>query len=284
MAEETKIAWTDATWNPWQGCHKVSQGCKFCYAERWAKKVRWDFTYVHRSADKTFNAPLTWKEPKLVFTCSISDFFIEEADAWRGEAWEIIRKTPWLTYQILTKRPENIPSRLPEDWGEGWPNVWLGISAENRDELVIREIKFSPVRAKVKFLSIEPLLESISGPLRSYVHDFDWVIIGGESGNKGERRDCELMWINGVINVCKDHLVPVFVKQMGTGLAKKMGMKDWHGGDIEEFPKQFQIREWPKNYSPPSKPFPVLVEAVIGTDKAIVQENLFNNTNQGEKR
>ena len=127
MGKRTNISWTTHTWNPWQGCHKVSLGCKHCYAETLVeKRMGRKFTEIRRSAPTTFSAPLKWnrefvlKNPvggprpkEYVFACSISDFFIEEADAWRDEAWEIIRRTPHLTYQILTKRPERIAECLP---------------------------------------------------------------------------------------------------------------------------------------------------------------------------
>ena len=103
--ENTKIQWTEATWNPWHGCQKVSPGCKFCYMYRDKERYGQDATTVLRSKTK-FKEPLKWKEPKVIFTCSWSDWFIEEADQWRDEAWETIRKTPQHTYQILTKSPK----------------------------------------------------------------------------------------------------------------------------------------------------------------------------------
>jgi protein gp37 len=130
MGETTGIAWADRTWNPWHGCLKVSPGCKLCYMYREKKQYGQNPMLVQRSKTK-FNEPLKWNSGR-VFTCSWSDFFIEEADAWRPEAWEIIRKTPQLTYQILTKRPERIAAHLPADWGDGYSNVWLGVSVESQ--------------------------------------------------------------------------------------------------------------------------------------------------------
>ena len=132
MAERTGIAWTDATWNCWQGCHKVSTGCKNCYMFADKKRYGQNPDVVTRSTVATFNAPLKWAKNRekyghinRVFPCSWSDFFIEEAEAWRAEAWAIIRQTPNLIYQICTKRPERIAACLPADWGTGYPNVWL---------------------------------------------------------------------------------------------------------------------------------------------------------------
>ena len=140
MAEKTWIEWADATWNPWWGCHKVSTGCKNCYMFRDMKRYGRDANIVKRTSPSTFNSPLKWANNYVlrararIFTCSYSDWFIEEADEWRNEAWDIIRDTPQFDYLILTKRPENIKDRLPKDWENGYPNVWLGISAENQAE------------------------------------------------------------------------------------------------------------------------------------------------------
>ncbi len=136
MGKSTLIEWTNASWNPWRGCHKVSQGCKHCYMFRDQTKYGHDPNVVVRSKT-TFNDPLKWTQhvrngaQLKVFTCSWSDWFIKEADPWRDEAWSIIRATPNIIYQILTKRAESIHDCLPEDWGNGWPNVWLGVSVEN---------------------------------------------------------------------------------------------------------------------------------------------------------
>lgn len=108
MAESTKIEWTDATWNPWHGCRKVSQGCKNCYMFRDKARYGQDPNIVVRSKDATFYAPLKWNEPRKVFTCSWSDFFIGEADAWRDEAFALMALTPQHTYQVLTKRADRM--------------------------------------------------------------------------------------------------------------------------------------------------------------------------------
>lgn len=116
MANNSKIQWTDATWNVAVGCTKVDEDCKFCYMYRDSMK---ETRYNPRTVRKTtsvFNAPLRWKEPKKVFTSSLTDFFHEDCDSFRDEAWEIIRKCPQHIFQILTKRPERIT--LPEFWAE----------------------------------------------------------------------------------------------------------------------------------------------------------------------
>lgn len=252
MAKESKIQWTDGTWNPWHGCKKVSPGCKYCYMYRDKDRYGQDPTKVLRSKAK-FNEPLKWDEPRLVFTCSWSDWFIEEADEWRDEAWKIIRDTPQHTYQILTKRPKRIKDNLPEDWGDGYDNVWLGVSIENNNALN-RLRYFHNIPAKVRFASIEPLIESIDEIELYVVQRFiDWAIIGGESGNdtgKYRYRPCELHWIENIIETLKMDNIPVFVKQLGTHLAKELNLNDRHGGDISEWPEHIQIREMPEVLTP----------------------------------
>lgn len=160
MGSKTGISWTDATHNFWYGCEKVSPGCKLCYAERDMTRYGRDFRAVTRA--KGFDKPLSWKEPRKVFVNSWSDFFIEQADAWRDDAWDVIRRTPHLTYQILTKRPERIAAHLPSDWGSGWPNVWLGVSAENQEYADERIPLLLQTPAAVRFVSYEPALGPVS--------------------------------------------------------------------------------------------------------------------------
>ena len=160
MGDRSNISWTMATWNPWRGCRKVSPGCKNCYMFRDQTRYGQDPSIVTRSKT-TFNAPLKWKEPTLIFTCSWSDWFIEEADAWRAEAWDIIRRTPHHTYQILTKRPERMVEHLPADWGDGWSNVWMGVSVESQQYADKRIPELLEIPARVRFLSVEPMLGPI---------------------------------------------------------------------------------------------------------------------------
>src|SRR5713101_625987 len=155
----SKIEWTDNTWNPWIGCHKVSPGCQKCYAEWIDTKFGHNFDIVR--ATKQMYAPFGWKQPGLVFTCSMSDFFLPEADRWRHVAWDVIKRTPHLTYQILTKRPHLIRERLPDDWGPmdgpGYSNVWLGVSVE-MPMFWSRAQILRTIPARNHFVSAEPLL------------------------------------------------------------------------------------------------------------------------------
>jgi protein gp37 len=247
--EKTKIQWTDYSWNPWMGCTKVSPGCKYCYMYRDKERYGQDPTIVVETSKSTFNKPLHLEDPSMIFTCSWSDFFIEDADEWRSKAWEIIKKTPQHVYQILTKRPERIGKCLPDDWNEGYDNVWLGVSVES-DKYLKRIDKLIKIPAKVRFLSVEPLLAPIKLIEKTDIDwsKIHWVIVGGESGNdfgKYKYRECKLDWLQAIVADCQTLEIPVFVKQLGTYLAKRMGMNG-SGGDFDEFPEYLKFREYPK--------------------------------------
>ena len=169
MGATTGISWADATWNCWQGCTKVSAGCAHCYMYREKTQYGQDPSIVVRSKPATFNAPLKWDAGKRVFVCSWSDFFHEAADAWRADAWSIIRQRTDLTFLILTKRIERAMACLP--WGAGladprtgprkaaaWPNVWLGCSIEDQATADARIPLLLQTPAHVHFVSCEPLL------------------------------------------------------------------------------------------------------------------------------
>lgn len=224
MSENSAIAWTDHTWNPWHGCRQVSPGCAHCYMFRDKQRFNQDPTVVVRSKS-TFRAPLRWKGPAHVFTCSWSDWFHEDADAWRAEAWKIVRDCPHLTFQILTKRPERIAAHLPSDWGDGYPNVWLGVSVELQ-RWTERITALCEVPAAKRFVSAEPLLGPLDlgewlcaeyetgGPAGTVTLSLlDWVIVGGESGPKARPMDLE--WARRLRDQCDYAGVPYFLKQLG---------------------------------------------------------------------
>jgi protein gp37 len=211
---------------------------------------------VQRSKTK-FNEPLTWErqlvaqaggaliEPVKVFTCSWSDWFHPAADAWRDEAWAVIKATPHLTYQILTKRANRIAAHLPADWGYGYPNVWLGVTVEEQ-ATAFRIGQIASVPAGVHFVSYEPALGWLSLGPDPVV---DWVIVGGESGGQ-EARPFDAAWARDTIAVCRAAGVPVFVKQMGSVWARANRAKDNHGGDWDEWPADLRVREFPKVEAP----------------------------------
>jgi len=205
-----------------------------------------DATVVQKSKTK-FREPLKWRKSKVIFTCSWSDWFIEEADAWRDEAWDVIRKTPQHTYQILTKRPERIAEHLPDYLGE-LKNVWLGVSVESQNQ--VDRIPFLQGLPCTTFVSFEPLIGEIIW--EDTMNFLDWCIIGGESGNesgKFQYRPMEIEWAKTLIKGATENNVKCFVKQLGTFQSKKLKLKDRHGGEISEWEKSLQIREFPE-YTP----------------------------------
>ena len=273
MGATTGIQWCDATWNPWIGCHKVSQGCLRCYMFRNLRQYKHDPTIVVRSKT-TFGDPLRWAKTSKVgsgsriFTCSWSDWFISEADEWRDEAWSIIRQTPQFNYLILTKRPERMKQCLPADWGMGYENVWLGVSVERQTEADARIPILMNTPAKIRFVSAEPLLAPIDfwkfsrheggfGPDIDYRGTYafaviagfpagpqemapglSWIITGGESDSKAPR-PCDLEWLRSIRDQCQDAGVAFFHKQNG-GSRKVDGA--WGGRVLDgrtwdEFPK-----------------------------------------------
>jgi protein gp37 len=206
MGQSSGIEWTESTWNPWHGCLRVSPGCAHCYMYRDKKRYGQDPSVVSRSKT-TFEAPLRWPGRRMIFTCSWSDFFIEEADAWRREAWDIIRSTPHHVYQILTKRPERISAHLPAEWPLA--NVWLGVSVES-PRFYWRIDMLRQIPSMLRFLSLEPLLAPMPElPIR----DISWVIVGGESGPRARPMHPE--WVRQIRDQCAKAQVNFFFKQWG---------------------------------------------------------------------
>jgi len=240
MGSKSKIEWTDATWNPWQGCRKVSAGCANCYMYRDKKRYGQDPSKVVRSSSRTFNLPKRLPADTRVFVCSWSDFFIEEADAWRDDAWGIIWQHPELRFIIPTKRTERIASCLPSYWGPGWPHVCLLASVENQESANKRIPELLAVPAACRGISAEPLLGPINfrwtnwcecasgetyreylergGSVNEYeaLRALDWVIAGGESGPGA--RPMHPDWVRGLRDQCGGAGVPFFFKQWGEWL------------------------------------------------------------------
>lgn len=263
MGATSAIEWTDATWNPWRGCRKVSAGCANCYMFREQRRFGKDPATVVRASPPTFNLPLRLATGTRVFTCSWSDFFIEDADPWRLEAWDIIRERPGLHFLILTKRPENIPDRLPPDWVDGWPNVWLGASIEDQRTADKRIPMLLDTPAVHRFLSYEPALGPVDfsayfgGPYvglpgdkvyPNYNPGIDWIIVGGESGPHA--RPCNVEWIRATVKTCRSAKIPVFVKQLGTKPESpshcRMRTLSPKGADPSEWPTDLRVRETPR--------------------------------------
>lgn len=251
MGEFSKISWTQGTWNPWYGCHKKSPGCAYCYMDRWATRSGRDPEKVIRS--KKFDGPRRWKDSKIIFTCSLSDYFIKEADNWRDEADRIIQETPQHTYLILTKE---IDRAVKRDW-KCPPNARLGVSVENQ-AMMWRVAEMLHIPAPGYFVSAEPLLSEL---------DFSWsdllriraVIVGGESGGPEYRRlvqrcavcegpicpSCEgtgwqpksnaLEWVRLIRNQCLSNGTKFILKQWG-GPSPESGGKVLDGKRYEGYP------------------------------------------------
>lgn len=246
MAKTTGIEWADSTWNPWRGCKKVSAGCAKCYAERDMKRFGHDFTVPTRSKT-TFGDPLKWKEPRVIFVCSWSDFFWEEVPpAWRREAWEVMRQCPQHQFLLLTKRPQNISEMLPRPSlfeEANWPfsNVWLGTSAEDQRRYDERILHLLKVPAVAHFLSAEPLLGPINlgllgtlpknvAPRYTMVYErLQWVITGGESA-LANPRPMKSDWVRGIREQCEEAEIAFFHKQHG-GTRKIDGA--WGGRELD---------------------------------------------------
>ena len=246
MATKSNIQWTDATWNIARGCTKVDSDCKYCYMYRDSfNDTRYNPMQVVRTKT-VFNLPLKLKEPSKIFTCSLTDFYHEGCDSFRNEAWNIIRQCPQHIFQILTKRPERIEANTPADLLKA-KNIWFGTSVGSPNGMQ-RIYDLLKVDCKTRFISFEPLHERVDMNLDLLdLMKIHWAIIGGESGNetgKYRYRECKLEWIEELI---KD-LTPtteIFVKQMGTALAKEMKMSDRHGGNMDEFPEHLRLRNFP---------------------------------------
>ncbi|KPF84528.1 hypothetical protein IP70_15835 [alpha proteobacterium AAP38] len=282
MAEDTKIEWADHTFNPWMGCTKLSDACANCYAEKLVNRFGGDFATRQRTSPANWSMPLRWNARAMkdgtrprVFCASLADVFDNQvAPEWRQDLWNLIRQTPHLDWLLLTKRPQNIAKMLPADWGNGWPNVWLGTTVENQTEADRRIPNLLAVPAVVRFLSCEPLLgpidlhpwllyepcpNSLDGLLMDpetgqhecchrcdftgIGHDLavHWVIVGGESGPGA--RPMHPDWARSLRDQCVVAGVPFLFKQWGEW-APNVGAVDW--ADIDDHPEasRFWHREW----------------------------------------
>ena len=252
MGEASLIGWTDHTFNPWIGCSKVSPGCTGCYAERLTRdrmglRGVWGPTGERVvTSDENWRKPARWNRQaatadvrRRVFCASLGDVFEEQpvADATRPRLWELIRETPHLDWSILTKRPEHIAAKLPKDWGQGWPNVWLGASVEDQRRAEQRIPELLRVPAVVHFLSVEPLLEPVTVGRYLGPNEITWVIVGGESGPRF--RPMDHAWARALRDECREAGVAFFFKQSAayrTELGKELIEKDGTKSVIREYP------------------------------------------------
>jgi protein gp37 len=235
MSDNTGIEWTDATWNPVTGCTKVSPGCKNCYAERLALRLRAMGNPRYRNGfsltlhPDQLPLPLRWRQPKRVFVNSMSDLFHEAVpEAYIRRVFDVMAEAHWHTFQILTKRSRRLASLAPR---LAWPaNVWQGVSVESQ-RYTSRVGDLQGVPAAVRFLSVEPLLGSISRLPLDGIH---WVIVGGESGSG--RRPIEAAWAREIRDQCVSAGVAFFFKQWG-GRTPKSGGRRLDGRIWDETPR-----------------------------------------------
>ncbi|MGQ0569465.1 MAG: DUF5131 family protein [Armatimonadota bacterium] len=234
MSDNSRIEWTDATWNPVTGCSKVSPGCKHCYAERLAVRLQAMGNPRYRAGFEVtlhpdlLSLPLAWRQPRRVFVNSMSDLFHEAVpEEFIRRVFEVMAKAHWHVFQILTKRSARLAAlaaRLP------WPpNVWQGVSVENA-RYTWRIAHLHQVPAAVRFLSVEPLLGPVPHLPLDGIH---WVIVGGESGTRHRPIDPE--WVSQIRNQCLVASVPFFFKQWG-GRTPKAGGRLLDGRTWDEMP------------------------------------------------
>jgi protein gp37 len=241
MSDNSKIEWTDATWNPVRGCTKITPGCARCYAETFAERFRgvaghpYEQGFDLRLVPEKLEDPLSWRKPKRIFVNSMSDLFHEDVpEDYVARVIDVMRRADWHIYQVLTKRSERMRDLLNGRFRSAadLPQVWWGVSVENRAHGLPRIDHLRGVPTTNRFLSVEPLLEDLG--------DFDltgirWAIVGGESGRRP--RPMELDWVRGVRDRCKSAGVAFFFKQR-VEKGKKISLPTLDGVQWAEVPKR----------------------------------------------
>jgi protein gp37 len=239
MSLQSKIEWTEATWNPVRGCLKISPGCKHCYAETFAERFRnvpghpYEYGFDPRLVPEKLIEPLRWSTPKTVFVNSMSDLFQDAVpDAYIEAVTNVMLHANWHTYQVLTKRAERLHQLLTTKLSKAATaaHIWWGVSVEDKKYGIPRIAQLQRTNASVRFLSIEPLLEDL-GPLN--LTGIHWVIVGGESGPGA--RPMESAWVDRIKKQCKQQGSLFFFKQWGGTQKAKTGRK-LDGRTYDEMP------------------------------------------------
>ena len=233
----TKIEWTESTWNPITGCTKISSGCKFCYAEIMARRLRAMGQEKYKNGfrltlhPETLREPYLWKKPKMIFVNSMSDLFHKDVPVdYIQNIFNVIKDNPHHVFQVLTKRADILRYYDSEGFLE-WPhNLWMGVTVENAD-VVYRIDHLRNTGARVKFLSCEPLLTAIPD---MNLQNIDWVIVGGESGRTP--RPIKPEWVEQIKLQCQNHNTAFYFKQWG-GTNKKKNGRLLNGKEYNEMPK-----------------------------------------------
>jgi protein gp37 len=238
---QSSIEWTEMTWNPVTGCDKISAGCKYCYAEAFSRRLKamgvdkyangFNLTLHPMALDE----PYKWKKPRIVFVNSMSDLFHEDVPVdYIQRTFQVMKDNPQHVFQVLTKRSDIVLYYDKEGWIQ-WPhNVWMGVSVEN-EEVLHRVDHLRKTNARVKFLSCEPLLGSLSG---LELKGIDWVIVGGESGRKA--RQMNPRWVHEIRDNCQRNDVPFFFKQWG-GINKKKAGRMLDGRTWDSMPPAMSV-------------------------------------------
>jgi protein gp37 len=241
VAANSSIEWTESTWNPLTGCTKISPGCKYCYAERMAMRLQamgqphYVGGFKLALHEEALELPMRWKKPQTIFVNSMSDLFHADVPVeFIKKMFDVMTQARWHRFQILTKRAERLSELSPS---LSWPeNVWMGVSVENQD-YVPRIEHLRKAGAKIKFLSLEPLL----GPLEHLnLQEMDWVIVGGESGPGA--RPMEADWVRSIRDQCRRAHVPFFFKQWG-GVRKTKAGRELEGRTWDEMPVKKEYKE-----------------------------------------
>jgi len=239
VSDRSAIEWTDATWNPVRGCVKISPGCKHCYAETFAERFRGvpNHPYQHgfdlQLVPHKLRDPLRWRSSRKIFVNSMSDLFQEGVPVeYIAAAGEVMAEANWHVFQVLTKRHERMRDLLGGalSWMAELPNIWFGVSVENREYGLPRLAALRETPAAMRFLSIEPLLENL-GALN--LTGVDWVIVGGESGPGA--RPMRPEWVRAIREQCAEASVPFFFKQWG-GVQKSVAGRHLDGRVWDQIP------------------------------------------------
>lgn len=245
MAEQTNISWTDNSFNPWWGCTKIAPGCDNCYAATFDHRLGGDYWNPHqkprRTGPKNWKKVVEWNEEAeesgnrtKVFCGSMMDWCDKDAPPGaREDLFQLIKNTPHLDWQLLTKRATLIEKNLPNDWGNGYPNVWLGVTCENRRHGYPRIEALQKIPAAIRFISAEPLLEDLPD-IDQHLTGINWIIIGGESG--AGYRPMNKLWARRLLVNANAENVPVWFKQWG-GNSKDKGGCEIFGRDFKQWPR-----------------------------------------------
>lgn len=240
MSANSKIEWTDATWNPVRGCTKISPGCAHCYAETFAERFRgvpghpYEQGFDLRLVPEKLAEPITWSKQRMVFVNSMSDLFHKDVpDAYIELVAQVMAAANWHIYQVLTKRGDRLRDLLASklQFAAKLPHIWWGVSVENRRHGLPRIRQLQDAKPAMAFLSIEPLLEAL-GEIN--LQGIDWVIVGGESGPGARAMHPD--WVINIRKQCEQANVPFFFKQWG-GVKKSVTGRELEGRTYDGYPR-----------------------------------------------